>query len=209
MTPEYVLLKSLCREPHCVGSYESTHGGHIKFAMEEIENMGFAPEYAESGYSQPEKGILFANWNYFPRNIDTILEKYGYMVEWSDEWTTCEDCNRAVRTSANSYGWQPSYVEFEGIVCLNCIKRHSEEYLETLEDNPRTALNTNIDPSQFGYIQIQDGYENVLHQHMTDDPKKIFADLEQKGYTRILFKVDEVSQFYTTFSVWEKEKEKQ
>lgn len=206
MTPEYVLLKSLCRGPHCVGKYESTHGGHIKFAMDEISNIQFAWDYAEKGYDKPKKFILFANWNYFPRGIDSILEGYGYAIEWSDEWTTCEDCNRAVRTSPDCYQWQPSYVELDGsIACLDCVKDSSEDYLSTLEDNPRTALNTDIDPSQFGYTQIKDGYESGLHPHMTDDPKKIYTDLRQKGYSRILFKIDEVSQFYTTFSVWQKE----
>lgn len=66
----------------------------------EIDDLQWVSEYAEPGYTQPQKGILFANWNYFHCGIDTLLENYGFAIEWNDEWSTCEECNRAVRTSA-------------------------------------------------------------------------------------------------------------
>src|SRR5262245_37954667 len=75
----------------------------------EIDNLGYASGYAEPGYHDPDNGVLFANWNVFPRGFDRVLEQAGYAVEWSDEWSTCEDCGKAVRTSPNSYGWQRSY----------------------------------------------------------------------------------------------------
>jgi hypothetical protein len=124
--------------PHCYSAHVFGHGyvnrGEAphdradylrqlkRTAQSEIDNMGFASKYAEPGYTQPAKGILFANWNCFPRNFDTILEKLGYAVEWSDEWFTC-DCGTAVRTSADSYIWEPGYKEVNGeIMCLECAK---------------------------------------------------------------------------------------
>ena len=90
----------------------------------EIENMGYATGYVECGYDEPAKGVLFANWNVFPRNLDRILERAGYAVEWSDEWSTCEDCNKALRTSPGSYSWRPMYredlIEHGSMVCLIC-----------------------------------------------------------------------------------------
>src|SRR4051812_18753686 len=53
-------------------------------ARSEFENMGFASEYHEPGYTQPARGFLFANWNRFPRNFDRLLERMGYAIEWSD-----------------------------------------------------------------------------------------------------------------------------
>jgi hypothetical protein len=97
--------------------------------LSEIENLGYAKEYAEPGYTDTPRGILFADWNYFPRGVDSILERYGFEIEWSDEWDICSDCSRAVRTSANSYGWQPSFVlvnECE-IVCVDCLKENRHE----------------------------------------------------------------------------------
>src|SRR5262249_11080147 len=135
MTPEYILRKSLCRAAHCADN--ATHEERARH----IEYMEWAAEYAEPGYDQPEKGILFANWNYFPRGVDSILERYGYQIEWSDEWSTCGDCGKAFRTQPDSYGWQPSYFWASDceMLCKDCIDM--ESYLESLEDKPRKALN--------------------------------------------------------------------
>lgn len=90
-------------------------------ARHQAENMLWTHEYAEPGYDQPRKGILFADWNVFPTELDTILEKLGYEVEWYDEWDICEGCNRALRTQPNSYDWKPQYAQRESeFVCLEC-----------------------------------------------------------------------------------------
>lgn len=202
MTPQYILRKSLCREPH------RANGENWKRSAEsEIENMGRSSEYAEPGYSQPSKGVLFANWNHFPRGIDSILERYGFAIEWSDEWTTCEECGRAVRTSADSYGWQPSYalVREYSIVCVDCLKNDAESYLESLENHPTRALNLlDIDPVTYGYVKVEGNLENGLHPGQNDNPHQIYARLHPK-YPRLLFRVDGVGQFDIGFSVWAKE----
>src|SRR5271165_4945260 len=137
MTPEYILKKSLCREPHC------SHGNFVEAAQGEIENLGYAHEYAEPGYDQPKKGILFADWNHFPRDLDRILERYGYNVEWSDEWSFCDDCAKAVRSTPDSYSWLESgyYNEKDGsYLCQDCVLNDPESYLESLEDRPGHAI---------------------------------------------------------------------
>jgi hypothetical protein len=210
MTPQYILTKSLCRPAHCLGQYEETHGGHLQFATSEIENMNYASEYAEPGYTNPSKGILFANWNYFPSGIDTLLENYGYAIEWSDEWATCGNCGKAVRTSPDSYSYQPSYSLQDGdITCADCLTEDAESYLETLEDNPSTALNMPaINPADYGYIKVEDGFQNGLHSGMNDNPKAIYARLKDR-YARLLFQIDEQSQFYIGFAVWRKAEEQE
>lgn len=94
------------------GSLEHDRADYLRqlerAAQLEVENMGYAVAYAESGYDSPKRGILFANWNRFPSRLDSILEHAGYAVEWADEWTTCEDCGRAYRTSPDSYDWTPA-----------------------------------------------------------------------------------------------------
>jgi len=203
MTPEYILRKSLCRKPHCGSDDPQVN---VRRATSELENLGFAPSYAEPGYTQPERGILFGNWNYFPSAVTSLLEQYGYAIEWSDEWSTCEGCGKAVRTTADSYAWQPSYVilhECE-IVCVDCLNGDAGEYLESLEDTPTHALNLpSIDPAQYGYELLQDNFENGFHPGQTDDPKKIYAKLTAEGHSHILFSVDSVGQFDIRFSVWE------
>jgi hypothetical protein len=204
MTPEYILRKSLCRPAHCLGEYEQKHGGQLAFAESEIESMRFAQGYAEPGYTDPSKGILFANWNYFPRGVDTILERYGFAIEWSDEWSECENCNKAIRTSGNSYSWQPSFgmVDDCTILCADCLKGEAESYLESLENNPSTALNiSSIDPADYGYVKVEGDFQNGLHEGMNDNPKKIYTRLHER-YSRLLFQIDEQSQFYIGFAVW-------
>lgn len=91
-------------------------------AQSEVENMGWAPKYAESGYDQPKRGIVMANWNKLPRELGAILERAGYAIEWSDEWATCDSCNGAVRTQPDGHGWEPGYRETESgdTFCLEC-----------------------------------------------------------------------------------------
>jgi hypothetical protein len=125
MTPEYILRKSLCR-----ATWNESYT--LESRLSEIENMGYAAEYAERGYSNPSKGILFANWNYFSNDVFRLLESYGFECEWSDEWSTCSDCGKAFRTSPDSYGWQPSYFWASDceMVCVDCL--NVEEYLLNL-----------------------------------------------------------------------------
>jgi hypothetical protein len=203
MTPEYILRKSLCRKPWCANK-----PGWEKTAQSHIENMEYAGEYAEPGYDNPKKGILFSDWNYFPAKVTDLLEQYGYSIEWEDEWTTCDGCRKALRSSPDSYSWQPSYIEDAekgNRYCLDCVEEHA---FKQYEDNPRRAVNLDIDLSKFGYIKIEPdkaSYESGWHPGQNDDPKEIYARLKMEGHERILFQIDHQSQFYITFCVWKKE----
>ena len=148
MTLETILnaaVNSMIRghhSPHCFSSWIQGQGyigkgdgeqrrDHLeqleRAARSEVENLGFANSYAEPGYEQPRKAVLFADWNKLPRNFDRVLEKAGYAVEWSDEWSTCNDCNRAVRTQPDGYCWTPGYREVDGdFLCLDCAKKAAE-----------------------------------------------------------------------------------
>ncbi len=142
-------LASGKRAPHCYSAHVLGRGyindGSATFdradylrqltrdAQSEVDNIGYATDYAEPGYDTPKRGILFANWNRLPKDFDRILERAGYAIEWSDEWTTCEDCNKAYRTSADSYVWESagSYREDLGSelcnVCYGDAKPANDE----------------------------------------------------------------------------------
>lgn len=103
--------------------------------------------YAERGYSAPI--AVTGDWN----TVDTydkasgrrvmvvggdvmerlarLFTKLGIATEWSDEWTSCDDCNGLVRTSPDSHGWTPSYNEAavgDGeCVCLACSDATEDE----------------------------------------------------------------------------------
>jgi uncharacterized protein with PIN domain len=152
MTPEYILKASLAavkqgRELHCFSSWIKGQGyigkadtpnhkeEHLRQAIQaceqEIENITHAPKYADR--NEETKGIFFANWNKLPSKTSDLLEKLGYSVEWSDEWTTCADCQGALRTVEDSFIWIPYFKEIEGdTVCLDCCPKEEEEE----EDDP-------------------------------------------------------------------------
>jgi hypothetical protein len=166
------------------------------------ENVQYAAEYAEPGYSDPKTGILFADWNACSRRVQSLLEAAGYELEWEDEWYICE-CGKAFRTSPDSYSWLPSYVELSGeLLCHECAS--SADYLESIEDNPSRALTLDIDPADYGYVMLEEGFESGFHPGQTDNPLKIFTALRKKGYQHIIFRVDSKGQFDLGFSVWHK-----
>jgi hypothetical protein len=142
------------RRPHCFHARVAGRGyvndGSIEFDRadylaqlaraidSEISNLGYAIDYAEPGYTKPARGILFADWNKFPKRFDSLLEKLGFAVEWNDEWTIC-DCQKAYRTSADSFCWEPSFKTVDGEeMCLDCAKTlepEPEEPEETTDEN--------------------------------------------------------------------------
>lgn len=111
-----------------------------------LECIEFSHAYAEPGYTEPECGLIaFGNWNGVDYPVDgppqqyhwrttaedngvkrlgDLFERLGVSIEWSDEWSTCGDCGKAVRTSPDSYGWTPAYNEkllnSGGFYCLEC-----------------------------------------------------------------------------------------
>ena len=196
MTPQFIMRASLCREPHCA------RGDWRREARAIVENLNYAAEYAEPGYEDPRKGILFANWNYFPSELEGILERYGFAIEWDDEWSTCDGCDKAVRTSPDSYGWQPSSLVTEGaILCRDCL---FAEDIETLENQPRRALNVyGLNPAAYGYTKLEGDFESGWYPGQNDNPETIFTRLSPT-HPRLLFVIDTTGQFDIGFSIWEK-----
>ena len=216
MTPEYILRASLCREPVCAGPYElrdlpfaewpeAVRSSTRRDAEQEIEDMVYASDYAERGYSAGPKGILFANWNHFSNDVERVLEAYGYSLEWSDEWAMCDYCGKAFRTQPDSYGWQPSGMIARSCECV-CVECIDEDLIATeYENKPRRAFNlAGADLSQFGYCQIEGDFETGWHPGQNDDPQDIFDRLQAAGRDRLVFQIDNTGQFDVRFSVWEK-----
>lgn len=180
-----------------------------------IEEIQFYNGYSEPGYSG--ELIAVGNWNNITNynadmrqhecvddtlgRLSELLEKIGFSLEWSDEWSSCEECGNLVRTSPDSYSWLPYYtiVDDCSLVCKDCID--CEEYLNSLEGCSEKANVLEIDPSDYGYVQISK-FENGFHPGQNDDPKKIANKLEENGVSRYLFSVDDKGQFDIHFSVY-------
>lgn len=193
------------------------NGWQVRNQLEEI-NLNFEG-YAEPGYSEPECGIVATgNWNTItqwkdnqrseisdlPKRIGDLFEKMGIECEWGDEWYSC-GCGKLVRTSADSYSWQPSYWMGDGeIMCVDCVEADPSGYLEAHEENEDSCITIkSIDPADHGYIKMNDApYESGWHPGQNDDPAKVAKELRAKGIERFLFLKDENSQFYSRWSVY-------
>lgn len=209
------------RRPHCYSAHVPGQGyvnqgnligeSHADYLRQladsvqsEIDNIGWAEGYAEPGYDAPKNGVVLADWNVFPRGLDSILERAGYAIEWSDEWTTCESCNRLVRTSPNSYSWTRSYYlanECE-IICRNCAMKDAEEYISSYLLNDADHADTfGLDLSAHGFTRAnEDSYENGFHPGQNDRPHDIAANLP--AGVEYVFQIDGEGQFDIQFSVW-------
>lgn len=174
--------------------------------MEEIEDMGWAEGYAEPGYTDPARGILFANWNHFSDKAGELLEQLGYELEWSDEWDTCGNCAKAVRTTADSHGWQPHFIIEEGeLTCLECVDWDS--YLENCQDSTEHLVPSACDPAQYGYTRRSEAgqYETGFHQGQNDKPADVLEAYHRKGQYYIVFRCSGVGQFDISWEVWQKD----
>jgi hypothetical protein len=90
-------------------------------ANSEIENMGYAPSYADKRTDQPRKGVVWANWNCLPRELGDLLERMGFAVEWSDSVSTCDGCHRCVETEPSHAFWEPGFIiHRSAYLCLEC-----------------------------------------------------------------------------------------
>lgn len=138
--------------------------------------------------------------------IESTLE---INLVFTDEYTTCDDCGHVIRTSPDSYGWQPDFFVGDGyIVCGKCFKDnkdYQEEYLQERINNPNNAINGIMDEDDLenlGFEKINtDSYENGWHHGQTDIPKEIYNGLNKK-YKDIIFLVDSVEQFDIHFSAF-------
>lgn len=193
--------------------------------------------YAEPGYGGDDAVIVLGNWNgqtrtsgwskYSPEHaplfawtdrtgpmLADALEELGAEIEWLDEWTSCSECYRAVRTVENSYSWKPFYAWIGDcdIVCGNCLRK-DEGFLEAGEYiNEPTRCVTWADSSlleEWGWVKWEPGdehdYENGWCEGQNDDPKLILAEILRRDEdAKVVFLLDSTGQFDIHFSAWTK-----
>lgn len=136
--------------------------------------------------------------------LDDVL---GVEVVFNDEYTTCSDCNKVIRVSPDSYSWKPDYYVGDGFIacnkCFNDTEDYKEGYVQERVNNPQQA-NTILDDEQLrllGFERMNGSYEAGLHEGQNDNPQIIYDELEDR-YDEVLFSIDGVGQFDTSFSVW-------
>ena len=181
----------------------------IKYLTEK-HNAEWAECYGEPGYSQPEKGIILANWNDVPKGLAAWLEKHGYELEWSDEWTIVYSGakSKAYRTEPDSYSWEPSLIlsdNGEWISPDDGADCAIEECAMTDYNQPCRFLPhwvTEDDLVDAGFVRVAEHQESGFHPGQTDTPGPIAKAQFDNGASQVVFRRTEASQFYSVWDAW-------
>jgi len=150
------------------------------------DRKGYCIDYydgcCEPGYE--DKPVIAADWNPAKmEKIGNLIEKMETVeIEWSDEWSRCDDCYKAVRTSPNSYDWQPYFIIGDVyMVCGDCAMDQAEEYIQEYVNNNNRAI-----PSWFiqsakdiGFDCLEDCkvFESGSHPGQNDTPEKALQEI--------------------------------
>jgi len=137
--------------------------------------------------------------------IVPLLTACGVDSAFYDEWTTCTECYKAVRTSPDHYGWKRGYFLFHDceVVCHECIGEDPEPYLEALSGDPNKSITIDgVDPEEHGYTQVWGEFESGLYGGQMDSPHAIAKAFEERGWEDFVFSLDSVGQFDVKFTVF-------
>lgn len=179
--------------------------------LQEKHYAEYCSQYGEPGYQDPEKGVVFCNWNNVPKWVGEYLEEAGYECEWSDEWIIDYDYNKAYRTSADSYHWQPQIMFADGYV-LTPDDSLEDWVQECSIQSPNDLMRAlpgwvnHSDLKELGFKKYNGLFETGWHPGQTDDPKKTAMEIfkDDKVY-EVVFRIAENSQFYIVWEAWYRE----
>lgn len=176
-----------------------------------VMNVGIGTQYDD------KKVWVIGNWNgTMGGRLFKALERIGVDAEWSDQHDPCDDCGKLLETSPNSYSWQPNYLIDEECryVCFDCLDVSDDSVLEEFGyiDNPDKAIPDVLARHlpEWGWEPFNGTFENGWHPGQDDKPEKILARIEAKWFKnkrKVVFRLDETSQFYIRFTAWTKAKE--
>lgn len=185
-------------------------------ALELYEQAGLVKE-RRWGHGKILKDVRINNE--VPKIVKNALDEHGikwYNIvesalgcEWgfSDEYTTCNDCGNIIRTSPDSYYWQPDFYVGDGFIvcnrCFNDSEDYQEEYLADKINNPKQAVNGLMTEEQIkdlGFEKLDSEYESGWY-NVNHDPEKIYEALS-KNFEEVLFYINNVEQFRVNFIVF-------
>lgn len=143
-------------------------------------------------------------WEIIELIEELVEEYYGEYFVFTDEYDTCVECGKLVRTAPDSYGWTPGFVrDWYGLVYhVKCIE--PECVLEWQQAQPNgdrlRTLPRGFVPEEQGLKMIEIDYEHGLHHGQDDDPHAIVRFLNEAGIP-CWFTV-RPGQFDVSFNVW-------
>jgi len=170
----------------------------------DITNGNVEPGYDDEPFALGDWWVR-VDGNLRESKVVKLLAACGVDSAFYDEWTTCTECYKAVRTQPDSYGWKRSYFLFHDceVVCHECIAEDPEPYLEALSGDPNKAITIDsVDPEEHGYTEVWAEFENGLHGGQMDSPHAIARAFEERGWADFVFSITSVGQFDVKFKVY-------
>jgi hypothetical protein len=134
----------------------------------DLRHLGVLLDYALSGGGLPE-------------DIETDEDLPSYVDGWgfSDEWALCDECCvEVLRTSPDSYSWQPewAYGADGERLCPACCKGAHEGILEAYKGSPDRSrlLPPFLSDETLGLVEVPGReYESGLHPGQNDSPEAV------------------------------------
>lgn len=152
-TPKANAYRAMRAAARLAAYLDRTQGTHVH--SNTLEGIEWAEGYANEGET-PDLGVYKGNWNgldtyntalrvredlpggRWPEHLGRRLERAGAEVEWCDEWSLCDQCNRFVRTEPDGWDYRPEFhVGHGAITCLSCLMdsvRGEDDVLEGIAE---------------------------------------------------------------------------
>lgn len=181
-------------------------------------------EYGNDAFQEMRLGWTKERWDktrklcgthrgFSPYEIPEGLIELSDIIEFGfeDEYSTCDECGKVIKTSISYYGDKPRYAILNKceILCGDCIAgNYEEEYINERINNEKNAINTAIISEdrleELGWKKMKTSFENGLHKGQDDKPSDA---LKKFGKHRDVLFTYETGQFDINFWVWVKKHE--
>lgn len=166
-------------------------------------------EYGRDAFKEMRLEILHGQP---PYEIPEGLIELSDVIEWGfdDEYSTCGNCGKVIKTSISYYGDKPRYAILDcDIFCGDCIaENYEEEYINERINDAKNAINTAIISEdrleELGWKKMKTSFESGLRKGQNDKPKDV---LEKFGKHRDVLFTYETGQFDINFWAWVKKHE--
>lgn len=211
-TPRWEVYRDTERGPCLASDYMRRDGDSLTFralrAFCEVNNqqLEWADEYGEPGYTNPTQGILFCDWNEIPKALSKRLEAQGWELEWLDEWYIDYDHGggKAYRTTADSHGWESRVRYCDGYV-LTPDDDADDWIADSLNDDARPLPSwfdsDELESRGFSLIYGETELEVGFHPGQNETPNKFTPKLRAMGLDVVL-QVTGRGQFDVSYRIW-------
>lgn len=153
-----------------------------------------------------------------PSRLFDALERLKVNGEWSDEWDTCAECYKLIRTEPDSYCWTPQFILTDDgeLVCRDCMLESPAEFVDgEFANHPDRAI-TWLSERELAELGWHDAFpdehsaQHGWHPGQNDTPASVLkawrATLDDTESDFVFIIVDK-GQFDVSFRLYVRDEE--